>query len=83
MIKRSLIVFLMLTGATMFAQRNNSSPYSYFGIGADFKPKTVEQASMGGIGAALKDTHHLNFVNPASNADLRYATYGLGGGLLF
>ncbi|CAA0164753.1 hypothetical protein [Tenacibaculum maritimum] len=83
MIKRSLIVFLMLTGATMFAQRNNSSPYSYFGIGADFKPKTVEQASMGGIGAALKDTHHLNFVNPASNADLRYATYGLGGGTSF
>jgi hypothetical protein len=79
MIKRLLVVILVLTSVTISAQRNNSSPYSFFGIGEDFKPKTVEQASMGGIGVAMPDYNHLNFVNPAAVADLRYATYGLGG----
>lgn len=79
MIKRLFIVILVFTTAIITAQRNNSSPYSVFGIGEDFSPKTVEQSSMGGIGVAMKDLNHLNFVNPAAYADLRYATYGIGG----
>ena len=65
----------------MVAQRNSASPYSFFGIGENFDALTVEQSSMGGIGVALKDYNHLNFTNPAANADLRYATYGIGGSL--
>ena len=38
---------------------------------------------MGGIGVAMKDYHHLNFTNPASNADLKAATYAIGGSLTF
>lgn len=82
MIKRFLTVFLTVISATvMVAQRTSSSPYSFFGIGEDISRATIEQASMGGIGVALKDYNHLNFVNPAANADLRYATYGIGGEL--
>lgn len=79
MIKRILFVVLILASATMSAQRNNSSPYSSFGIGQEFTPKTVEQASMGGIGVAFKSDYQLNFINPAGNADLRLTTYALGG----
>ncbi|KAB1151690.1 hypothetical protein F7018_18085 [Tenacibaculum aiptasiae] len=83
MIKRLLSGVLLLSTITITAQRNSASPYSYFGIGESFEAVTVEQASMGGIGVALKDTHRLNFTNPASNADLRAATYGIGGSLSF
>ncbi|WP_420551475.1 hypothetical protein [Tenacibaculum aiptasiae] len=83
MIKRFLLGVLVFSTITIVAQRNSASPYSYFGIGESFEAVTVEQASMGGIGVALKDTHRLNFTNPAANADLRAATYGIGGSLSF
>ncbi|WP_435261928.1 hypothetical protein [Tenacibaculum sp. nBUS_03] len=83
MIKRIIIGLLVLSSTTIVAQSNSASPYSYFGIGENFDPLTVEQSSMGGIGVALKDTYHLNFTNPAANADLRYATYAIGGNLTF
>ncbi|CAL2084226.1 putative outer membrane protein [Tenacibaculum sp. 190524A02b] len=83
MIKRFIIGLFLVGTTTISAQRNSASPYSYFGIGENFDPVTVEQSSMGGIGVALKDSYHLNFTNPAANADLRYATYALGGNLTF
>ncbi|MBA6155734.1 hypothetical protein H3Z83_04240 [Tenacibaculum sp. S7007] len=83
MTKRILLGLLVLSTITISAQRNSASPYSYFGIGENFEATTVENASMGGIGVALKDTHHLNFINPAANADLRVATYAIGGSLTF
>ncbi len=78
MIKKLISVLLVLSAITTFAQRNSASPYSYFGIGETFEGATVENVSMGRIGVALNDMHHLNFVNPAANASLRVATYGIG-----
>ncbi|MCT4699103.1 hypothetical protein [Tenacibaculum haliotis] len=83
MIKRYILGLLVLSTVTISAQRNSASPYSYFGIGENFEAVTVEQASMGGIGVALKDKFHLNFTNPAANADLTVATYGIGGSVSF
>jgi hypothetical protein len=83
MIKRFILGIFVFSTIAISAQRNSASPYSYFGIGENFEATTVENASMGGIGAALKNTHHLNFINPAANADLRAATYGIGGSLSF
>ncbi|WGH74063.1 hypothetical protein P8625_07985 [Tenacibaculum tangerinum] len=79
MIERFILGVFIFTTTAIVAQRNSASPYSYFGIGENFEAVTVEQASMGGIGVALKDYNHLNFTNPASNADLRAATYAIGG----
>ena len=79
MIKKFLFVILAFSTLVITAQRNNSSPYSFFGIGDGFTAKTVEQASMGGIGVAYKTNRYLNFINPAANANLRYATYAIGG----
>ena len=78
MIRKILIVFLLITSITSFAQRTNSSPYSFFGIGEEFSSKTVEQNSMGGIGVAFSHYKYLNFTNPAAYSDLRFTTYAFG-----
>tara|TARA_B110000091_G_scaffold126537_1_gene135899 strand:+ start:749 stop:2056 length:1308 start_codon:yes stop_codon:yes gene_type:complete len=78
MIKKILVALLLLTSVTFLAQRTNSSPYSYFGIGEEFTNTTIEQSSMGGIGVAFSHYKYLNFTNPAAYADLRYTTYAFG-----
>lgn len=79
MIRNFLISFIFFISATtLLAQRTNSSPYSYFGIGEEFKSTTVEQSAMGGIGVAFSNYSFLNFTNPAAYADLRYTTYSIG-----
>jgi len=83
MIKRLILGAFVFTTTAILAQKNSASPYSYFGIGENFEAVTVEQASMGGIGVAMKNNQHLNFINPAANADLRAATYAIGGSLTF
>jgi len=69
-----LIIFISIQG---FAQRNNISPYSFFGIGEETAQKTVEEISMGEIGAAFNSPYKLTFSNPASLASLRFTTYAL------
>jgi hypothetical protein len=78
MIRKVLIVFLLITSTTLLAQRTSSSPYSFFGIGEQYTPRTVENATMGGIGVAFNHYKYLNFTNPAANAFLRQTTYALG-----
>lgn len=79
MIKRILTVFIALISINLVAQRSNSSPYSFFGIGEEFSPKTVEQSAMGGLGVAYSHAYRLNFINPAANSKLNVATYTIGG----
>lgn len=78
MLKRIFYILLLFISVKVTAQRTTSSPYSFFGIGQQYSSKTVEQASMGGIGIAYNNVYHLNFLNPASNAHLRFATYSIG-----
>jgi hypothetical protein len=78
MIRKILIVFLLVISNGLLAQRTSSSPYSFFGIGEQYTPRTVENTSMGGIGVAYNHYKYLNFTNPAANAFLRQTTYSLG-----
>ena len=78
MIKKIIFFLTVLITAQSFSQRSTSSPYSYFGVGEEFGTRTVEQISMGSIGAAYSSNRYLNFVNPASLSELRYATYVFG-----
>jgi hypothetical protein len=78
MIRSIVVIFLLLNSVNFIAQRTSSSPYSYFGIGDQFSPRTVEQNSMGGIGVAFNHYKYLNFTNPAAYADLMYTTYTFG-----
>jgi len=78
MIKKIIIGLVTLfVSVSSFAQKNNTSAYSFFGIGDKNNLNTVEQLSMGGIGVALSDAYHLNFSNPASVASLSFTTYTL------
>lgn len=78
MIKRIIFFISVLATFQAFSQRSSSSPYSFFGIGEEFGTRTVEQITMGSIGAAYSSSYQLNFINPASLSDLRYATYAFG-----
>ena len=79
MIKKVLIVFLLITlTSSLFAQGTSSSPYSFFGIGEQYSPRTSENSAMGGIGVAFNHYKYLNFTNPAAIAFLRETTYSLG-----
>ena len=77
MIKKIIVVITLFVSVGSFAQKNNTSAYSFFGIGDKNNINTVEQLSMGGIGVALNDAYHLNFSNPASAASLSFTTYTL------
>jgi hypothetical protein len=77
MIKKIIVVLTLLISVVGFSQKNNTSAYSFFGIGDKNNSSTVEQLSMGGIGASLGDVYHLNFSNPASYASLKFTTYSL------
>lgn len=78
MIKNIVVIVLLFTSVAFMAQRSNSSPYSYFGIGDEFSINTVEQSSMGGIGVAFSHYKYLNFTNPAAYGNLKYTTYAFG-----
>lgn len=79
MIKKLIGLSLILLSIQGFAQKNNGSPYSFFGIGEETSQKTVEEMSMGQIGAAFNSTYQLTFTNPAALAYLQYTTFTLAG----
>ena len=78
MIRNILLAFLLISSISVTAQRTNSSPYSFFGVGEEFRPVTVEQSAMGGIGVSFNHYKYLNFTNPAAYSNLRYTTYSFG-----
>lgn len=78
MIRKIVAIVLLFASVSFMAQRSNSSPYSYFGVGEEFNTNTVIQNSMGGIGVAFNHYKYLNFTNPAATVRLRYTTYGFG-----
>lgn len=77
MIKKSILFFALLFMISTVAQKQQASPYSFFGIGNNFLAKTVEENMMGGVGTAISDPIRLNFSNPAALSGLRYTTYSV------
>jgi len=65
MIKKLIIVFIAIFAIQSYAQEDNSSPYSYYGIGSLKFKGTVENRSMGGL-SIYNDSTHINLRNPAS-----------------
>jgi len=79
MIKKPIGLLIIFLSFQSFAQTNNISPYSFFGIGEQTAQKTVEEISMGEIGSAFSSPYQLSFSNPASLASLRLTVYTLAG----
>ena len=79
MIKKIIGFLTLLISFTTLAQKNNISPYSFFGIGENSENKSVEELSMGKVGGAFNSVYQLGFTNPASLASLQFTTYSLAG----
>ena len=79
MIKKITGVLFLLVSLHTLAQRNNTSPYSFFGIGDAADNKTAEEIAMGEIGGAFNSTFQLSLTNPASYAHLRFTNFALAG----
>lgn len=62
-----------LSGA---AQEN--SPYSRFGLGDRISGQNILNRAMGGLSVAYSDLQSVNFVNPASYAELKVTTLDVG-----
>jgi len=83
MIKKFLFLLILVQTSISFAQVNNTSPYSYFGIGDTNQQNTVASASMGGINIANYYNNELNFSNPATLSALQLTTFSVAGGTRF
>ena len=79
MIKKIAFLVVLLFTLNSFAQKNNISPYSFFGIGETSTLKSINEENMGGIGGAQNNLYQLHFTNPASYASLRLTTYAIAG----
>jgi len=77
MIKKIIVLLILFVSINSFAQKNNTSAYSFFGIGDSNSLNTVEQLGMGGVGVSFNDFYHLNFSNPASISSLSFTTYAI------
>tara|TARA_R110002073_G_scaffold279026_1_gene442804 strand:+ start:33021 stop:34292 length:1272 start_codon:yes stop_codon:yes gene_type:complete len=79
MTKKIIGLLTLLISLNTIAQKNNTSPYSFFGVGDYSINKTVEEISMGEVSGAFNSQFQLSFANPASFASLRLTTYALAG----
>ncbi len=79
MIKKIACVIVLFVTINSIAQKNNISPYSFFGIGEINEAKSVSELNMGGIGGAQNSLYKIHFTNPASYASLRLTTYTVAG----
>ncbi len=80
MIKNFLAIIAIFFSVVGFAQKTNSSPYSYFGIGDEVSLKSVEEMAMGNVGGVLDSEYRISLTNPASYASLLWTTYVFTGG---
>lgn len=70
----SFIAILLLSLACVFPARAQNSPYSQFGLGHSRNSQNIANRAMGGVSQAYADGQTINFMNPASYADLQLTT---------
>ena len=72
----TVAAFLLISAAGTQAQEN--SPYSRFGLGDLLNPQNIVSRSMGGLSIGFSDYQAVNYVNPASYANLKVTTLDVG-----
>lgn len=75
-----LSVFVISVFVFSFAQAQENSPYSRYGIGNLTNTKHINQQAQGGVDVISNDNFSINFNNPASYARLFRVTYDIGVG---
>ena len=78
MIKKIIVIACFFFSLMSNAQSGSASPYSFFGIGESRFKGNLENRSMGGLNIE-QDSLHINILNPASFASVRFTTFTMGG----
>ncbi|PKB17109.1 hypothetical protein [Flavobacterium sp. 5] len=78
MIKKIIVIACFFFSLMSNAQSGTASPYSFFGIGESRFKGNLENRSMGGLGIE-QDSLHMNILNPASFAAMRFTAFTIGG----
>lgn len=77
-----VIIALLLTSLSGFAQASVNSPYSKLGMGDLVTRKSTYFFSMGGVANAVSSPLHVNPFNPAANAAFDTLSFVFSGGLV-
>jgi hypothetical protein len=78
MIKKIIVTACFFFTLMSNAQSGTASPYSFFGIGESRFKGNLENRSMAGLNVE-QDSLHINILNPASFASVRFTTFTIGG----
>jgi hypothetical protein len=78
MIKKFIVVASFFFSLMANAQSGSASPYSFFGLGESRFKGNLENRSMGGLNIE-QDSLHINILNPASFASMRFTAFTIGG----
>ncbi|WP_281227721.1 hypothetical protein [Flavobacterium aquiphilum] len=78
MIKKISVIACFFFSLMSNAQSGSASPYSFFGLGESRFKGNLENRSMGGLNIE-QDSLHINILNPASFAAVRFTTFTMGG----
>jgi len=78
MIKKIIVIACFFFSLVSNAQSGSASPYSFFGLGESKFKGNLENRSMGGVNIE-QDSLHINILNPASFAAIRFTTFTMGG----
>ena len=69
----SLLAVAFSTAA--FAQSGTNSPYSMYGLGVLSDQSVGSSRGMNGVGIALRERNHVNYLNPASYSNMDSLTF--------
>lgn len=78
MIKKIIVIACFFFSLMSTAQSGSASPYSFFGIGESRFKGNLENRSMAGLNIE-QDSLHINILNPASFAALKFTAFTVGG----
>ena len=84
-IKNYFALLLLIITFPVFSQINTYSPYSRFGLGELATPGFAQNSGLGSSSIALRNSTHVNYLNPASYSGLDTLSFvfdfGLSAGL--
>ncbi len=72
------VFIIIIIGNQAFAQIQDNSPYSRFGLGDLVESNIAATGAMGGISTGYNSLYHLNPLNPASYSALGYTAFETG-----
>lgn len=76
--KIMLLILLGLSATSILNAQTENSPYSRYGLGDQLPQTNIMSRGIGGVAAAYADIISVNYLNPASYAKLKRATFDFG-----